>query len=82
MILLPGPPCVQSIDADNSGTITAEELRVALKQKGSLLKHEVSRPVAQLQFPFQLQLFLALSIPTDPVQLRGPHMRRAGRPAL
>lgn len=33
------PP--QSIDADNSGTITAEELRNALKNKGSLLKPEV-----------------------------------------
>ena len=28
----------KSIDADNSGTITAEELRTALRQKGSLLK--------------------------------------------
>lgn len=28
----------KSIDADNSGTITAEELSAALKDKGSLLK--------------------------------------------
>lgn len=30
----------KSIDADSSGTITADELRAALQQKGSLLKAE------------------------------------------
>ena len=34
----------KAIDADSSGSITADELRTALKQKGSLLKQV--RPVA------------------------------------
>ena len=34
----------KAIDADESGTITADELREALKQKGSLLKKVRQRP--------------------------------------
>lgn len=42
--LHPSPVVVQSMDTDDSGTITADELREAMKQQGSpLVQEELQR---------------------------------------